>query len=273
MSKNDSKSVNCCLCGADENTFLYHDFQGNPYVRCNNCGLVYQNPRKITQYEENFWESTIDPDGTVRHLLKERADKIKNWYGGDINYVNSLNPGKILDIGCGPGFFLSAINSHWEKYGVEISEFVSGYARQHFPDINVFTGEFSQAKYESNFFDVVYFYHVIEHVENPHEILKEIHRLLKTNGMLITGTPNIGSFCAKRFKGNYRLLGTPHIVLWSRATLITLLEQNGFEPFKVRFPFFGTKYFTLSNLWRLINTKKISPPFYGNIMTMYARKV
>ncbi len=273
MVKEDSKYVNCCLCGASEYTFLYHDFQDNQYVRCNQCGLVYQNPRKVTQYEDNYWESAIDPDGKVRDLTTEREDKIKNQYEGDIKYIHKLTPGRILDVGCGLGFFLSAINSQWEKYGVEISEFASDYARQHFPDINVFTGELSQAQYDDDFFDVVYLYHVIEHVENPEALLKEIHRILKTDGILIIGTPNIESFCSRRFKGNFRLLGTPHIVLWSRPTLTTLLEKNGFEPLKVRFPFFGTRYFTLGNLWRLLNTKKVSPPFYGNVMTIYARKV
>lgn len=273
MLNEDSEYVNCCFCNANEYTFLYHDFQDNPYVRCHKCGLVYQSPRKITRYEENYWESAIDPDGKVRNLLQEREDKIKNLYEGDIKYIHKLTPGKILDVGCGPGFFLSAISNQWGEYGVEISEFASDYARHHFPDINVFTGELPQAQYDDNFFDVVYFFHVIEHMGNPHEILKEIRRITKTNGILITSTPNIESFCAKRFKGNYRLLGTPHIVLWSRVTLTTLLEKNGFRPFKVRFPFFGTRYFTLGNLWRLVNTKKISPPFYGNIMTIYARKV
>jgi len=259
MLAEDSKYVNCCLCGADEYTFLYRDFQGNPYVRCNQCGLVYQNPRKITKYEDNYWESAIDPDGRVRHLLEEREDKIKNRYEGDIKYVHKLLAGKILDVGCGPGFFLSAINSQWERYGVEISDFASDYARQHFPDINIFTGALSQAKYGDNFFDAVYCFALMEHVGNPHEILKEIHRATKTDGILITSTPNIESFCARRFKGNYRLLGTPHIVLWSRATLAMLLERNGFKPFKVRYPFFGTRYFTLGNLLRLINTKKYPP--------------
>lgn len=273
MLKENSKYVNCCLCGASEYIPLYLDFRNNRYVKCNKCGLVYQNPRKTTRYVDNYWKPAIDPDGKVRDLTTEREDKIKNWYGGDIKYVNSLKPGKILDVGCGLGFFLSAINNQWGKYGVEISEFASDYARQHFPGINIFTGKLLQAKYNDNFFDVVYFYHVIEHVENPGELLKEIYRVTKTNGILVTGTPNIESFCAKRFKGNYRLLGTPHIILFPKSTLITLLEKNGFKPFKVRFPFFGTKYFTLGNLWRLINTKKVSPPFYGNIMTIYARKV
>ena len=180
--------------------------------------------------------------------------------------------GKILDVGCGLGFFLSAINSQWEKYGVEISEFASDYARQHFPDINIFTGELGQAKYEDNFFDVVYCFSVLEHANNPNEIMSKIYRVIKPGSLLIVSVPNIESFCARRFKSNYRLLGVPHIVLWSRATLTTLLEQNGFKPFKVRYPFFGTKYFTLGNLFRLINTKNISPPFYGNEMTLYARR-
>lgn len=266
------EEVNCYLCGADAAAYLYHDYQGNRYVRCRQCGLVYQNPRTETEYEETFWEATVDPDGTVRHLLEEREDKIKNRYRGDIDYIHRLPPGRILDVGCGPGFFLSAIDPAWEKHGMDISEFTINYVREHYPDVRAYAGELSKASYADDYFDVIYCFAVMEHVDNPHEITQQMYRITRPGGIVIVSTPNIASFCARRFKGNYRLLSAPHIALWSPRTLSRLLAEHGLRPFKIRYPFFGTRYFNLKNIWRLLDTYKVSPPCYGNEMTIYARK-
>ena len=77
-----------------------------------------------------------------------------------------------------------------------------------------------------------------------------------------------------RFKKNFRLLHDKgHISLFNKKTLSLLLRKTGFKIVQVRYPFFKTKYFTFSNLLKLINKTKMSPPFYGNIITIYARKV
>jgi len=264
--------IDCYLCGSKRKRYLFDSYAGDTYAKCDVCGLVYQNPRAETTYDSTFWESAVDPDGVIRQLAEEREKKIIDQYSYDLKNLTKMPPGKILDVGCGLGFFLSALDSKWEKYGTDVSEFATDYARQHYPDISVFTGEVYEAGYKSNFFDVVYCFEVMEHINNPHEIINEISRVVKPGGIVMISTPNIGSYCAKRFKGNFRLLSTPHIILWSRKTLSLLLRASGLEPFKVHYPFFGTRYFTFKNLLRMRDTSKVSPPFYGNDMIMYARK-
>ena len=73
-------------------------------------------------YEESYWGTVIDPDGLVRNRLEERERHLEDL-SNELKYVNSLKPGKILDAGCGLGYFLSGIDETWEKFGVEISEF------------------------------------------------------------------------------------------------------------------------------------------------------
>ena len=63
-----------------------------------------------------------------------------------------------------------------------------------------------------------------------------------------------------------------HVSLFSDFSLKNLLEDFGFVVDRIEYPFFETKYFTNENLLRLFDTSKISPPFYGNIMSLYARK-
>jgi 2-polyprenyl-3-methyl-5-hydroxy-6-metoxy-1,4-benzoquinol methylase len=262
----------CPVCNSTNQEDRFDDFEGNHYVECLDCGLYFQNPRVKTQYEENYWGESIDPDGNKRILVEERDLSIKNKYALDIQHVNKLSPGRILDAGAGFGFFLSAINNDWEKHATELSEFCVEYIKENYPEVDVKTEVLECLSYPENFFDVIYCHHVIEHVEDPHSVIKNFSRMLKPNGTLIIGCPNVSSFVAKRFKGNYRLLGSPHILMWNKRTLSNILSKYRLETFDDKYPFFNTDYFTFGNLIRLIDNSKISPPFYGNLMTLYAKK-
>ena len=122
-------------------------------------------------------------------------------------------------------------------------------------------------------FDVVVCYHVIEHIEKPDLFFKHLSMMIKKNGILIVGTPNIGSFGAKRFKGNFRLLGIGHLSLFNDDNLQKLFQKNHFRIIKKEYPFLKTDYCNIKNIFKILNTKQISPPFYGNIMTLYGKKL
>lgn len=265
----------CPLCDSNEFRHLLTDVQGNQYSKCKYCDLVFQNPRKVIEYEEEYWTSEKDPDGNIRNMMsdKERSFKVRNRMQQEIDYVNSKNGGKILDAGCGPGFFLAEIDSHWEKYGVEISDVNLDYIKENFEDIICKRSELENIPFENSFFDFIYCFQVLEHVADPKRIVHEFSRVLKPGGEIIISTPNIDSFVSKRFKGNYRLLGDGHIIMWSTKTIEILFERINYQISKVKYPFFKTDYFTWANLLRLIDTSKVSPPFYGNEMTIYLSKL
>ncbi|MEE9543612.1 MAG: hypothetical protein V3V95_07505, partial [Thermodesulfobacteriota bacterium] len=75
-----------------------------------------------SDYEEAYWGRVVDPDGVERDRSKEREKRVREC-AEEIAYINALTPGRILDVGCGLGFFLSAIEDTWDKHGVEISSF------------------------------------------------------------------------------------------------------------------------------------------------------
>lgn len=263
----------CPLCGGSRFRELYRDWQDNPFQVCAACGLVFQNPyRSRVDYGDDYWKTVTDPDGVHRNLLEEREFRVRNWYGKIPSYINSLPPGKILDIGCGPGHLLSALADHHEKHGLELSAPCIDHIRQNYPDIHLTEGTLENYPNSTGKFDTIIFFHVIEHLEDPLPALEKIHALLNATGVLIIGTPNIGSFCAARFQGNFRLLGAPHLTLFNEKTLEEMLVKAGFTVTAKEFPFFRTDYFTLRNLLRLWNTRKLSPPFYKNVMTFYAGK-
>ena len=78
---------------------------------------------------------------------------------------------------------------------------------------------------------------------------------------------------AKIFKGNFRLYGPGHLCLFNPKSLDDLLVSNNFKVFKREFPYWKTDYATAANFFRLFMPWKISPAFYGSLMTYYAHKI
>lgn len=269
--------TNCPLCNSDSISFFVTNFKNKDFWKCKKCSFVFSSQENIPNYSDASWDHMIDPDNKIRDLTNEKEFKIKNWYGDIIPFMNDINPGKILDVGCGLGYLISSFSNKWEKYGFELSEFAVSYINKNFPEINMIKdldlekSEPSQ-KYKEKF-DVIICYHVIEHVKNINYFINSLSMLLKNNGILIIGTPNINSLMAKIFKGNFRLLGDEgHISLFNKKTMNSIFKENHFEVINIEYPFFKTDYFTIKNLIKILNVKSISPPFYGNIMTFYAQK-
>ena len=264
----------CPLCNSKKISFFIEDYKVNKYWKCNECQLVFQNPITKYAYNENYWTNAIDPDGNEKDQTVMREFKIKNWYGEVSKIIKEQKPGKIFDVGCGLGFLLSDIPNTWEKYGSDASEFAKSFIMKNYDNITIKELDLDNPPSENlREFDVVVCYHVIEHIEKPEIFFKHLSMMVKKDGILIVGTPNVGSFIAKRFKNNFRLFGIGHLSLFNKKNLTNLFTKNDFEIIKIEFPFFKTDYFNLRNILKIINTKKISPPAYGNIMTVYGKKI
>lgn len=229
----------------------------------------------------NYWknnETFRDPDGKLRNLSLERNKKLKDLKN-EISFIKSKfkkkNNLRIIDLGSGFGFFLSAFSSKWNKFGIELSDLASKKSKNW---ATIYKINIQKKLNKDNFdklgkFDVVFSYHVIEHLSKPEQFIENCHKLLKTSGYFILGTPNFDSGCARRFKKNYRFYkDKTHVSFFSENSLYRLLNDYGFSIEKVDYPFFETDHFNKSNLNRLFDQKKISPPFYGNIMTFYCKK-
>ena len=225
--------------------------------------LYYVSIPPINQeYEESYHAVTIDPDGKKRYLLEERENNIRGM-PEIVGWVNELPGGKILDIGCGPGWFLSTLGSEWDRHGVEISRFASSIAQKYG---KIHNGTLKS--YEETCFDVIIMNHVIEHISDPIPFLEEVKLKLKPSGVFIIGTPDFDSAAARRYGDNFRLLNDPtHVSLFSLDSMSRCLRDLGFHIDAVEFPYFDTQWFNKEDLLRILDDKGISPPFYGSNMT------
>ena len=108
---------------------------------------------------------------------------------------------KVLDIGCGFGLIsfhlaafgsqmVSAVDSNEEKFSI-LQRILSQF-NPPLDSIEVKLGDALNLTYEDNYFDSVIFSEVLEHLyESPIQILQELYRILKPNGVLILTTPNV----------------------------------------------------------------------------------
>ena len=131
--------------------------------------------QKIKNFDKYQSKKQIDPDGIIREPFRERQHKI-DFFKNEIKFVNSLKfkknyKPKYLDLGCGTGFITSAINKRFEKYGLEVGKESFNFAKKYFNHMHL--GELKNSTYKENFFDVIMFQHVLEHLKNPIEILDD----------------------------------------------------------------------------------------------------
>jgi SAM-dependent methyltransferase len=145
-------------------------------------------------------------------------------------------PGRVLDLGCGSGWFLRSMReAGWESYGVEISAAAAELGRRQ-GGLNIFTGTLDQARFADNFFDYIRSNHSFEHISNPNDTLEEMHRILRPDGKLMIGVPNVDSFNAKTFGQYWWYLGAPvHCFNYSVRTLSQMLTKHRFHVDTVTF--------------------------------------
>lgn len=222
-------------------------------------------------YEENYWGVVTDPDGNVRNLSKER-DKFLFNVQREVDFINSLSASRVLDVGCGLGFLLSAIDDKHQKFGLEISSYAREFAKKY---AVMYDKPMEELNLDENSFDVVISHHVIEHVDSPENFMAHINKILAPGGRLILSTPDFNSVCARLFKDKYRMLfDKTHVNLFSFKSLKKMVLDFGFDVEEVDFPYFETEYFNKNNILKMLEFEhaEISPACWGNFMTFYCKK-
>src|SRR5579864_1326699 len=206
-------------------------------VVCVNCSLMFLNPMYSDQelaalYPNDYYAYQN------RFASNRTKELLKKLLGFRIATKDPTfkSPGSILDVGCGSGWFLDSMRSRgWATYGVEISESAARLGRES-KDLQIYSGTLHDAKFPSEFFDYIRSNHSFEHMSHPNEILDEMHRILKPNGKLFIGVPNVSGLNARVFARYWWYLGAPvHPFTYSVKTLSRMLAKHHFEVCKVNY--------------------------------------
>lgn len=241
----ESESVKCDLCSSN-NYILFlqsRDYRyGHPemynIVRCNDCGLIYLNPRPTTESILKQYKEDYTPDekmGNVkryRGVLKKKLGYL--WYkiGGYYGISEIKVEGRFLDIGCAQGDTLKIAGEMGEGYGIELNPKSVKVCKDN--GLNVYCGTLEDANFPDDYFNTIWMSQVIEHIASPKNSLKEIMRVLKPGGRLYIFCPNAGSFLFRLFGKYWHGWHIPfHFYAYTRETITKLVKECGFKVEKI----------------------------------------
>ncbi|NQT81287.1 MAG: class I SAM-dependent methyltransferase [Candidatus Aminicenantes bacterium] len=193
--------------------------------RCLKCGMISVNPHLSIEGLNKLYSE----------YFAYRQDDIVKKQQRDITYLIDrdwvclfIREGKVLDVGCSGGFFLSKFSpENWNRFGVEIASDAAEYAMSNF-GIPVRVGDIVELDFVERF-DLVMLRGVIEHFRDPISVLEKCCKLLKPGGYLfITATPAGASFAFEVYREKWGLF-TPleHIHFFSVKLLSRIL--NAYE--------------------------------------------
>lgn len=226
--------VLCYSCGS--NTARdYASENGYTLVKCNHCGLLYVNPRP-----------NVDEIEQAHTLGQHRgADMIQTTGYYDFSKVSSyiqtlkeiFGDGRILkgkrwlDIGCGYGEFLEALNKFSSNgviaKGTEPNVRKAAAARKNGLDVDYFDLAAHKDKY-----DYISMLNVYSHLPDPPAIISEWKKLLLPGGQLILETGNTADLSREQHPQPFYL--PDHLSFASEKIVTTILERIGFDVLSVR---------------------------------------
>lgn len=197
--------------------------------------MLITHPQPSLENLGKYYESVdyISHTDSKRSLFEKAYHFVKNIaLKNKLNLINEFQPGKgrILDIGAGTGDFLSVAKENgWQTIGVEPSEKAKGIAK------NKGVSFVEQTSIlENHSFDVISMWHVLEHVPNLENQIKELKRLLKPNGTLIIAVPNFKSFDAKHYGKFWAAYDVPiHFWHFSKKAIQQLFGNENMKLEKV----------------------------------------
>ncbi|MEK6825962.1 MAG: class I SAM-dependent methyltransferase [Nanoarchaeota archaeon] len=138
--------------------------------------------------------------------------------------------GCILDVGCGPGFFVSeARKVGYVVEGCDISSAAGEYAQKEL-NLDIQVSDFLSLPFSFHSFEGITMFSVLEHALSPEENLQKAHSLLRDGGLLALSIPNAWGM-TRYLKGvDWRGFSFPeHLHFWGRQEMTELLEKNGFR--------------------------------------------
>ena len=195
-------------------------------VKCQNCSLVFSSPvlppGKISML---YKESVCNYKEQIPYLIKTYLNIIKK-----IKSDIAENP-KVLEVGCGNGFFLKALlDSKFTKniFGVEPSSKMVLEADSSLRN-KIKISIFKSNMFAKESFDLILCFHTLDHMYDPNEFIRNSYSMLKRNGYVIIVVHDTEGLSVKLFGENSAIFDIEHIYLFNRKTLSKIFLRNKFK--------------------------------------------
>ncbi len=221
-------SFRCIVCSSDRSTsHKIKDAKAGDLISiacCQNCGLVQLNdvPNEVDLFD--FYKSKYRVE-----YKKQDKPSPKHVYRAGAQALARLKKivpfmkenTKLIDIGSGGGeFTYLASRMGAEASGIDPSSGYLEYGKNHY-SINVEQKQFSQLE-ETQSYQIVTMFHVLEHLPNPLKVIRKVHKILKVGGLFVIEVPNLESKATSPFNHFFKA----HICYFTSLSLIGLLKDN-----------------------------------------------
>lgn len=227
-----SKPEVLCPCGNFEYRRSWYDpLEKTVFIlQCTRCGLARTFPIPLSGAGlEDYYEG--------RHDHIERSENEAIWQSFFIRTLNIIKKyktsGSLMDVGCNLGFFVKeAREQGFKAEGVDMSTEAIAFGKEkyNFPDDVLQHGTLETIARSDNSYDIITYLHCFEHLEYPNEEMKEAHRVLKNDGILLIEVPRY--YSAWRVVLGRRWYGfSPFQHIWQcgKRGVCNVLESNSFE--------------------------------------------
>jgi len=239
MSNPQSRFLSTCPVGCDAplETTGYILPEG-ALLRCSACGQLLSQCSEA-RYRQSMQEFD-DPQGTLPKEGSEagRLRRSKKFLD-QIAKLLGQPPGEIrlLDVGCSSGAFLhAAVKLGFRAEGVEPAPKAAATAQA--AGLKVHRGLLQEAGYADGQFDAITLFEVIEHLQQPQELLRECRRILRPGGILLVGTGNTGSWSMAALGARWEYLHIArhggHVSFFNPGSIASLAQRSGFSVAAVR---------------------------------------
>ncbi len=204
-------------------------------VECEECRLAATRPALSAEEMPRYYPATYYGRRNRRFnpLFEKLIPLFRNRRARSIERF--VPRGRILDVGCGRGFLPAIMQEQgWDAHGVELSPTAAEHATREL-GLPIFVGDFLDSPYSAGSFDVVVFWHVLEHLEDPAAALRRAWEVSKPGGLVLVAVPNFESLQARFSRQHWFHLDVPrHYHHFRLSVLRRMLEENGFSIADVR---------------------------------------
>lgn len=246
--------MDCILCGNNKYEVIHHGVRGNPNIdvlQCKKCGLVRLS-QFLSDTNDFYRNSCMHNYGP--EVSKAQSDEVADTNRRFQLTLNTISNKIICDFGCGSGGYLMKARSVASQvYGIELETAMCHNLRQQ--GITCFQSIDEAEKELEGKLDVITLWHVLEHLEDPIEMLQRLERLLAPNGRIYIEVPNAEDallslyHCSSFADFTY---WECHLFLYNNETLNRLVKKAGL---KIKFQTQIQRYPLSNHLYWLINGK------------------
>lgn len=194
--------------------------------------------------EAQFWNPFKNPgnkwyEDLASYVVKkiEKPKVERGYHKAALQWLaeSGTKPGTLLDLGCSTGEFIhEAQKLGWEVWGNDFDREAIATAKKAFGLKNLYSLGFEDFYKIPNLprFDVVTFFEVLEHVDNPPAFVADATRLLKDSGTVIMSTPSRSRMLVNHIKADFPL---HHLTRWNEKAAENLFARAGFTKTDARY--------------------------------------